>query len=170
MESPIIYSTDKINFQSTENSDFVFKFWQPTLKNMYPPRKSRKYIVYYLFHILGVFRNKNYSAVLVYEKEILIASLLIVPKHFKWPFMRKKDVQFIYVLTKAEYRGKGLAVQMISFGYDRIKDKVDSYWYVTTEDNSISQKVADKCGFIKIGIGIRKRFCLDLGTNINVQN
>jgi hypothetical protein len=164
MSFPIIYSTNKLIIQYSSTELYTFKLWKPTLCNAYPPNKSKKYLFYYLFHLLGIFKNKNYCAVLVYHDELLIASLLIVPKYFKWPFMGSNDVQFTYVLTKKEYRGQGLASKMLVFGYENLKSRINNYWYVTTEDNLISQNVAIKCGFLKSGIGVRHQFTLGLKT------
>lgn len=164
MALPIIFSTAQLTQQNTPADSYSYKLWKPGIRHSYPPNKSKKYIFYYLFHLLGIFKNKNYSAVLVYHQDQLIASLLIVPKYFKWPFMGNNDVQFTYVLTKKEYRGQGLATKMLLFGYEHLKLKVNNYWYVTTEDNVISQNVAMKCGFLKRGIGVRNRFSLDLKT------
>ena len=81
-----------------------------------------------------------------YNKEN-VASLLVVPAYFRWPFMGKKDVQIIYVMTKTEYRGKGLALKMINFALSKLPPDVNKIWYVTDENNLSSQRVAEKLNF-----------------------
>ena len=155
MAVPFIYVTDTIQSQNMVESIFEFKLWKPTVKQPIPPNKSKKYILYYIFHLLGIFKNRDYCSVLVYAEGHIIASLLLVPKYFKWPFMNNEDLQFTYVLTKANYRGKNLAALMIDFGFQATKNSKRKYWYVTTQDNVSSQRVAAKVGFLKIGEGKR---------------
>ena len=148
-KSIIIFKTKHIEKINISDKYLEYKIWKPSLINIKPPDKKIKYIFYWIFHYLGVFKNKNYCSVIVLHGKIIVASLLVVPTHFKWPFMSKNDIQFTYVLTNNRYRGKGLAGQMIYFASKKLKN-IDTYWYITDNLNDSSIKVAIKAGFQQI--------------------
>jgi ribosomal protein S18 acetylase RimI-like enzyme len=118
MNNTLIFKT-KSDYISKSNISLPVGFkiivWKPSLLNFIPPWQGKKYIIYWLFHFLHIFRNKEYSAILIYHDSVLAASLLIVPSHFKWPFMKKDDVQFTFVMTSPSYRGRGIGEQMLRF-------------------------------------------------------
>ena len=120
---------------------------------MIPPARGKKYLIYWVFHFLKVFTNRDYSAVLVYEKDNLIASMLIVPAHFKWPFMRKDDLQFTFVMTHPEHRGKGIAEMMLRFAIEILNQDNRFFWYVTDNENIASIRLCTKVGFELKGYG-----------------
>jgi len=142
-----IYNTREVCCDFKIDSSYKFKIWTPSLLNFLPPNKSFKYIIYWLFHYTRIFKNRNYSAIIVYKDKNLIASLLMVPKYYKWKYMKNNDIQFTYVLTEADYRGKKIAPLMINFGFNALRDKVDNFWYVTDNSNVSSMKVAEKLNF-----------------------
>lgn len=156
MKKTVIYKLKAANNNHEKLIDFDVSIWRPSLLNVYPPNKSFKYSIYWLFHWLKVFRNKSYSSCIGYDKGKIIASLLVVPAHFKWPFMAKNDVQFTYVMTSSDYRGKGLAKNMIQVMIAELSDSVDVFWYVTDTENIASIRVAEKLGFEFVGYGERK--------------
>lgn len=144
----LIYKLSEAKVSDPEIYDqFSIHWWRPGLNNFIPPGKGKKYFAYWLFHYLGIFRNKDYGAVLVKDKGELIASLLVVPAHFKWPFMAADDLQFTYVLTSPEFRGKGIGGQMLHFAIKEFQKPGRTFWYVTDTGNISSQRLAEKRGF-----------------------
>lgn len=138
----------------SEKKAYTYKFWKPSLKSFSPPALPRKYLLWWCFHYLHIFKNKAYSAVLVYEKEVLIHSYCIVPAYFRWPFMQENDVQLAYVVTHPDYRGKGIAAEAIAFGASEIA-KERNVWYVTDVTNESSIRLAKKSGFEVYSYGRR---------------
>lgn len=130
-----------------DDDDYEYCIWRPKITNLIPPNKGLKYLLFTLFYYTHIFKNRNYFGVNLCYQQIEVASLLIVPTFFKWPFMAKQDVQVIYVMTKKEHRGKGLAIKMIKFALSKLPSKVDAIWYVTDENNPSSQRVAEKLDF-----------------------
>lgn len=147
-----IFQASEIIRGTDIHADLNIKIWKPSLFGFVPPGKGKKYVFYWLFHYLNIFKNNNYCAILIYNKSQLIASLLAVPAYYKWPFMREKDVQFTYVLTKKEFRGRGLALKMIQYAAKSLQN-VTSYWYITESANLGSVRVAEKAGFRIVGTG-----------------
>ncbi|MDZ7634134.1 MAG: GNAT family N-acetyltransferase [Bacteroidales bacterium] len=114
----------------------------------FPPGKSRKYFVFWLFHLFRIFRNRDYSASLMYKEGKLMASLLVVPGYFKWPFMKKDDLQFAYVMTNHEFRGKGIGEMMLRRAVERFSRwQTGILWYVTDTGNPASIRLCTKVGF-----------------------
>ena len=67
----LIYSK---SFNKNENKDFIsdnyyLRKWVPNRWDLIPQGKSKKYIVFSLFHIFGLFSNSNYSQIMLIEKK-----------------------------------------------------------------------------------------------------
>lgn len=137
-------------------SGYHMVLWKPSAGSFIPPGKSKKYYIYWLFHLLGIFKNKDYAALLVYDQQQLITSLLIVPAYYKWPFMDKDDLQFTYVMTHPDYRGKGIAEEAIRYALGSLKKEGRDFWYITDTANTASIKLCTKTGFHLFGNAQRK--------------
>jgi ribosomal protein S18 acetylase RimI-like enzyme len=143
----LIYEASEI-LEPSVSSRAEFQRWFPAIKDIIPPEKSKKYAVYSLFHLLGIFKNKKYRSYYSSVKNVLFCSFLVVPAYYRWSFMPKKSVQFTYVITHEEYRGKGIAWQGIYTAFiDLQNEGIDSFWYVTDSENLASQRLAEKMGF-----------------------
>jgi GNAT superfamily N-acetyltransferase len=147
----IIYKLDSLdlilNGQDIIDSGYRTVFWKPSLKSFVPPDKDKKYLLYWFFHQLGIFRNGDYGSLLVYDGQQMVSSLLIVPSYYKWPFMSKNDLQFTYVMTRQDYRGKGIAAMAMRYAINQLKNKERNFWYVTDEKNTVSIKLCSGIGF-----------------------
>lgn len=156
--STLVY---KYNYEDSEtliNEGFKYNLiiWRPSLSNFIPPQKSKKYLIYWLFHYLRIFRNRSYAAILIYDNKSLIASMLIVPAHFKWPFMAKNDLQFTYVLTYPQYRGKGVGEMLLRYGIQTFGSCNHDLWYITNTENLASINLCTKVGFDFFSNALRK--------------
>lgn len=145
----LVFKREVKYFEESSISDIEYdlKIWKPSLTNIIPPNKDLKYVSYWLFHFFRIFKNRNYSAYLLYHQDNLVSSFLIVPAYFKWAFMKEKDVQFTYVMTTNNYKGMGIAGKLILKAISDLKKNVDVFWYVTDSANLASIKVAEKIGF-----------------------
>jgi RimJ/RimL family protein N-acetyltransferase len=66
--------------------------------------------------------------------------------------MDKGAVQFTYVMTSSNYRGRGLAWQGIYKAYNDLKKNgINQFWYITDSENLASQRLAEKMGFELVG-------------------
>lgn len=150
----VIFKKDSANIAVNSDSslEYKLKIWKPSLLNLVPPNKNYKYVLYWVFHFLSIFRNKHYSSYLLYNSRgELISTFLVVPSYFKWPFMDSKDVQFTYVMTSEKYKGRGIAGKLIETAMVNLYQHVGAFWYVTDIENVASIKVAQKMGFNCIG-------------------
>lgn len=150
-------------------SGLAIRYWKPGIFNWKPRGKNLKYYLYTLFHFIGVFKNKSFAFIelLDLNSGISLSSLLIVPAHFKYPFMEKHDIQFTYVMTKSEYRGKSFSILLLREAWARRTDKRGMAWYVTNTKNISSIRVAEKAGFTIEGFGKREGGILNRLIKIN---
>ncbi len=126
--------------------------WRPSPRSIRPPGKPFKYAFYSLFHYLGVFGSAAFQQVTAQVEGRSVGSLLIVPAHFKYPFMARNDVQLTYVLVDPSCRGQGIAWEMM---FDATRDVQADIWYVTDESNCPSIALARKAGFELAGVARR---------------
>jgi len=61
--------------------------------------------------------------------------------------MNKSDLQFTYVLTSSEYRGKGIGGRMLKYAIKEFSGQNRDIWYVTDTENVPSQRICSKVGF-----------------------
>ena len=71
--------------------------------------------------------------------------------------MGKEDLQIGDTWTMPEYRGKGLASFAIQKIVELHKKPGRRFWYVVGENNIPSIRAVEKAGFVKYGVGVRKK-------------
>ena len=156
----LVYHTREI-VRPPNHTDVRFNRWVPSLNHPIPSKKPWKYIIYTVFSLLRIFKNKNYSHYYLLDSESIASSLLTIPAYFQWPFMQSNSVQFTYVMTAEEHRGKGLAWKGIYDAYRDLKNNgIKDFWYVTDNENIASQKLAKKMGFNFVGSAKKRRSTL----------
>ncbi|MDQ6706496.1 MAG: GNAT family N-acetyltransferase [Acidobacteriota bacterium] len=140
------------------------EIWRPRWTNITPDGFPLfPYAVWWICHIIGIFRNRQYAVFLIYSGHSLAHRSVIFPKYFRFPFMTAQDLQIGDTWTSDEHRGKGLAsyaLRQIVRMETRMGRKL---WFVAEEQNARSLHVAESAGFRKAGVGVRtKRFGIRL--------
>lgn len=113
--------------------------------------------VYLAFHRLGVFRNRDYSALCLDRQgagTVHVSS--IFPPFFRFPFMDRIDLQIGATYTRPEARGQGLASLALGEAAKRLARPGRAIWYLTEASNLASVQVAKNAGFTLVGEGQRK--------------
>jgi len=147
----LAFKTSKV---TSPKSEMILQLekWSPTTINLVPPGKPNQYFIFSLFFFIGIFKRDNYFYYRFFDKTKLASSFLVVPRFFKWPYMDKGAVQFTYVMTSSNYRGRGLAWQGIYKAYNDLKKNgINQFWYITDSENLASQRLAEKMGFELVG-------------------
>lgn len=154
-----------------DKQSLIFKIWKPTFVNYLPFGYGKKYILFWFFHYLKIFKNSNYHTIFLFKGDELVGSLLVVPKYFKWPFMKDNDIQITYLKIKNRYRGLGYGEELMNFTLEFLKNlDYGVLWYVTDSNNLPSQKLASKLGFEFFGKGKRSLFFNSILNVIKSEN
>lgn len=153
----LIYKLNKERIQQNFDIDANLEIWKPSLSTFRHSRLPSKYLIWWFYHYMHIFRNKNLQVWLYYINQELAHFFCIVPKYYRWPFMNKNDVQITYVITTKKYRGNNIAFNAIGKAINKLEIAGD-IWYVTDSTNYASQKLAEKLGFELFGNGERETF------------
>ena len=136
-------------------ADYHVKIWVPKILSMAPRElMSSTFFVWWLFHWLKVFKNPCYKIYLVYTKDNLLAHYsVLLPAHFRFPFMHHSELQIGPVGTNERHRRQGLAHYVINSILKEHENTTVRLWYVTREENEASKKLIEGANFSKIGEG-----------------
>lgn len=128
-------------------SPYSFFLWRPGATNLIPPGLDAKFLFWFFFHFLRVFRNRDYAVLYVKEGESIVHRSCVVPAYFRWPFMAPGDLQISSTWTDPVCRGKGLATAALMEILRLMRAPGRKFVYVTRPDNPASIDVCLKAGF-----------------------
>jgi RimJ/RimL family protein N-acetyltransferase len=133
------------------------RIWRPSLTSV-PPSvlPAGTSWTWWAFHNGGVFANREFATVMVMHNGTLAHRLGVFPGFFRFPFMRKDDLQFGDLWTHDAHRGRGLAGVAIDAALASAARAGRRFWYITDPSNVASIRVAEKAGFQLIGHGTRE--------------
>lgn len=173
MDKTVIY---RVNIKDapieSKKSKYKLVHWKPKLFGGFRVKRFPfKYNIFWFYQFLGVFKNKNYSSILLYDGETVVSALLIIPAYYRWTFMKKNDVQLTYVITHPNYRGQGLAKTIIQKSFDYLRTKnIEDVWYVTSSSNTPSMKLCEIMGFEFVGNGEKEIFLNGLVKQLSLES
>ena len=139
------FGYDIVDLSKFEN-EYQIVLWKPGLTQIIPQGFSKKYILYWIFHYLGIFKNKFYCAVLVYSGGNLISKMIVTPAYFKFPFMEQNDLQFTYSVTESSFRGQGINTHVKFFVMQKFQFEKVNFIGVVDPENISSIRVLTKLG------------------------
>ena len=135
---------------------YRWELWRPKLSSVVPLAMPKlRFAGWWLLHFMRVFRNRDYSMLLIYHQGQVVHRSVICPKYFRFPFMGDAVLQVGDTWTSDTHRGKGLATFTLQ---EILRSETQAgrlYWYVVETENRPSILVAEKAGFSRVGIGIR---------------
>jgi len=71
----------------------------------------------------------------------------LVPADFRFPFMNPNDLQVACVWTREDHRGMGLGLFALRAAMQWVQNPPLTFWYMVTEMNKPSIRLAEKAGF-----------------------
>lgn len=89
------------------------------------------------------------------EKGNLMHTSYLVPKCFKFPFMKKNDYEIGPCYTYNDYRGKGIYPEVIRYITQNVGNSETIFYMVVDSENTPSIRGVLKAGFVHCG-SIRK--------------
>lgn len=136
----------------------AFEWWQPSLARLRPPGpKTKAHLAYAAMRTLGVFSNGGYSALCIRDKAgAVVHRSSVFPGFFRFPFMAPDDLQVGMTWTAEPYRGQGLAAAALAKVVAERASATCAIWYLTSEDNMASRRVAERAGFALVGRGAKR--------------
>ncbi|MEA5112122.1 hypothetical protein SDC9_36049 [bioreactor metagenome] len=93
-----------------------------------------------------LFSRGNFSILILMDEKLVVHYSYLTPKVFRFPFMRKGDVQVGPCVTHASFRGKGVfskVLELVPLLYPRS----ETIWTYTTEDDIAAQKAFKNAGY-----------------------
>jgi RimJ/RimL family protein N-acetyltransferase len=140
------------------DAKFSLVLWKPSVSEIVPAGVAwLPFAVWWVMHYLHIFANRDYSLFLIYDSKTIVHRSVITPRYFRFPFMAREDLQIGDTWTMPEYRGKGLATFAIQKIVELHKKPGRRFWYVVEEDNIPSIRAVEKTGFVKYGVGARRK-------------
>ena len=130
------YNSSDLRINSKNKIELVF--WSPSLFEIKPILfPFMPFFIWYMFHFLGIFASNKYSIAYIKNKNKnknkILHKTLIFPKFYRFPFMKKQDLQLGDILTEKSFRGKGVASKVINSIL--IKYKTKNFWFLCNENN-----------------------------------
>jgi hypothetical protein len=94
-----------------------------------------------------IFTFGSFKVLSLKDRDKLVHFTYIIPKVFRFPFMKKGDIQIGPCLTTANYRKKGIYGFVLQYIIAEYATEGRSLWIYTAEHNRASQSVIEKVGF-----------------------
>ena len=158
----ILFFYNSIDSRVNSKNKIELIFWSPSLLQIKPILfPIIPFLIWYIFHYLGIFENKKFSIAYIKNKNKILHRTLIFPKFYRFPFMKKQDLQLGDILTEKSFRGKGVASKVISFILEKYKTK--NFWFLCNENNISSILIAHNNNFKLKGYGYK---VIPFGLNI----
>jgi len=137
--------------------DLTVELWRPSLAQPLPPDLPVfPFGIWSLFHYFRVFATRDYAVLLIRQRGRLVNRACLFPAHFKFPFMRRGDLQVAGVWTEPSCRGEGLGLLAVHELLLRCAQADRVLWYMVREKNLPSIRLAEKAQFTFWGYGERK--------------
>jgi len=150
-------NTEKIKIS---NKGFSVSFWECNVFTPYPQglEDYKKYFLFWwLLKQFHLFKNDDYFVCLLRKNNRVAHYSVVLPPHFRMPFLNNNDLQIGPVQTFPEFRRNGLAGIALNSIINEY-GKVDrEFWYITRKNNIPSIKSCEKAGFFRYAEGHKRK-------------
>jgi hypothetical protein len=93
-----------------------------------------------------LFSKGNFCILVLIEDNLVVHYSYLTPKVFRFPFMKKGDVQVGPCVTHVSYRGKGIFSRVLEL-IPELYSRSETIWTYTTEDDIAAQKAFKNAGY-----------------------
>src|SRR6266480_1507365 len=119
---------------TTVDSEYRCEIWRPKVLQTKPYCLPYwPFNIWWLFHMLHIFSNPDYSIVLIWNGEKLIHRSCMFPRYFRFPFMAAQDLQIGDTWTDPDYRGRELAAYALERAVQSAATSPRHLWYIVEE-------------------------------------
>lgn len=135
---------------------YQWTLWRPTLRNIRPaPDAPARYAVWWVFHQLRVFANRDYAVLVVTHGTEAVHRSAVFPRWLRSPFMTANDLQVGDTWTAPAHRGRGLATMALQCVTAQMSRPARRFWYLVEQGNEASIRAVRRAGFSLAGEGAR---------------
>jgi len=136
------YKRDKSTLIKIDDR-FKYFFFDPTTFNLKLHNGS---ILLYLFWYIFSFGRYRIFYIIDKKSDTIAHYSHILPKIFKYSFMKKQEFQIANCYTYPEFRGN----RLFSFALSFIGESEDVFWVGTRDDNNASIKSIERAGYLRV--------------------
>lgn len=150
----ILFFYNSCHLRTNSKNKIELIFWTPNFLQIKPILfPYMPFFIWYIFYHFGVFENKNYFVAYIKNQNKILHKTLIFPKFYRFPFMKKNDLQLGDIFTEKTYRGRGIAFNVVNLIINMYKTK--NFWFLCSENNISSIMIAHNNNFKLKGYGYK---------------
>ena len=135
------------------NPSISFKLEPLSFKDLFSSLTMKAYLIYFYSKYILKYHSSKDLVIKSFDGAKLIGVICVVSKYKRFRFLFPNDKQFGNVTVLKKYRGRNIAYGMILFGLGKVR--ADRYWYLVSEHNHGSIRVAQKSGFSLVDYGYK---------------
>lgn len=126
------------------------EIFSPTLAQL---KKHQGGIWIYIFWFIAT--QGEYKVIYLYDKDRIIHYSHLLPKFFKFPFMKACDIEIGPSWTDKNFRGKGIFPSVIQYIIENFKKEGRDFYILIHSTNKASLNAIQKTGFELCGTGYK---------------
>lgn len=156
----LLYSFKKqdIDYSDIYGADFIVHEFQPTLFKWYLHGENRDIKTFFMrMFFQAVTFGKAKIFYVINDNDQIMHTSYVVPKCFKFPFLKKYDYEIGPCFTYPEYRGKGIYPKVLKYICMNIGNESSNFFVIVSRNNISSIKGIEKSGFNKLGLVEKSR-------------
>jgi len=123
--------------------DFKIEIFKPTILKLGLDKSERFKRILWFIITFG-----QYIILYVIHDNQIAHYSFIIPKNFRFPFMKTNDLQIGPCFTYPGFRKQGIYTKVLKFIPNFFGKTGTTFWIYTTQSNLLSQKAIEKAGYI----------------------
>ncbi len=158
----IVYQSKSVSLKACQvplGTGYSLETWKPGFLSLAPKGLlTPAFVMWWFFHWTRIFKSTEYRILLIRNEDGELAHYtVILPAHFRFPFMQDSDLQIGPIGTMSAHRGNHLASHALQHIVHEHTDFPRQLWYVVRKENEPSRRLIEKMGFKAAGEGIKLR-------------
>ena len=94
---------------------YSIEIWRPSWRRIVPPTLGPKFALWWALHTGALFTNRDYAVLIIRRNGRAVHRTCLIPKYFRWPFMKDGDLQISSTWTHPDHRCLGLATYALEW-------------------------------------------------------
>jgi RimJ/RimL family protein N-acetyltransferase len=136
---------------------YAWNIWRPKISDLQPPHTPREMRRRFRFraamHQARFFRRGHYGELVIYCDGELVHHTGFAARYWRFPFLRKDDLQIATSWTSPEHRDQGLAEFAVEKIIGAYRKPGRRFWFCVEDSDVDAIRVAEKTGFSPVGTG-----------------